>query len=73
LLSLPAQMRVRVSNAIDALRAEPRPPGARKLEGEFHDGWRIRVGRFRVLYEVDDSRREVRVFRVGPRDTVYRR
>jgi mRNA interferase RelE/StbE len=49
LLALPAQMRVRVSNAIDALRAEPRPPGARKLEGEFRDGWRIRIGRLRVL------------------------
>jgi mRNA interferase RelE/StbE len=45
------------------------PPGARRLVGE--DGWRIRVGDWRVIYTVEGD--EVRVQRVGHRREVYRR
>ena len=39
----------RVCDAIQALAGNPRPPGCRKLVGR--DGWRIRVGDYRVIYE----------------------
>jgi len=53
------------------LRGDPRPSRCRKLTGR--DGYRLRVGDYRVLYEVDDSDRAVVVLHVGHRSNVYRR
>ena len=54
------------------LAADPRPRGARKLSGGSGKRWRIRVGAYRVLYELDDTAQTVAVFKVGPRGSVYR-
>ena len=56
---------------IKGLAVEPRPSGCRKIIGSKND-WRIRVGHYRVIYEVDDKERVVRVFRVKHRKEVYR-
>lgn len=61
----------RVVKQIVALAKEPRPPGSKKLSGTTND-WRIRVGDYRVLYEIADSIRVVRVYRVRHRREVYR-
>ena len=61
----------RIILEIRALGEDPRPPGCRKLKGSQRD-WRIRVGRHRVLYEIDDRSRVVRVFRVRHRREAYR-
>lgn len=61
----------RVVAAIQALAANPRPPGCRKLTGSKND-WRIRVGDYRVVYEIADEIRVVRVNRVRHRREVYR-
>lgn len=61
----------RVITAIQGLAANPRPPGCRKLTGSKHD-WRIRVGDYRVLYEIADTIRIVRVNRVRHRGEAYR-
>lgn len=60
----------RTCDAIRALAQNPRPPGCLKMKGR--DGWRIRVGNYRVLYEVDDKQRTVTVLHVGHRRDVYR-
>ncbi len=57
--------------AIQALTANPRPVGCRKLTGSKLD-WRIRVGDYRVVYEIADVIRVVRVNRVRHRREVYR-
>ena len=57
--------------AIQALGKNPRPPGGRKLMGTKND-WRIRVGDYRVVYEIADEIRIVRVNRVRHRREVYR-
>jgi mRNA interferase RelE/StbE len=62
---------IRVSNAITALAVEPRPSGCTKLTG-FDSAYRIRVGVYRIVYEVEDSIRVVTVTRVGHRKEVYR-
>ena len=49
---------------------EPRPRDARKLRGR--DDYRLRVGVYRVLYEIDDENRIITVFRVRHRREVYR-
>ena len=61
----------RVITAIQALAKNPRPPGCRKLAGSKHD-WRVRVGDYRVIYEIADEIRIVRVNRVRHRREVYR-
>jgi mRNA interferase RelE/StbE len=59
-----------VKKKIYGLRDVPRPPGCRKLADS--PGWRIRVGDYRVVYEIDDAARTVTVLRVGHRKEIYR-
>ena len=67
---LPVGAYERVRNAIRALGEDPRPPGCLKLAGR--EGWRIRVGNYRVIYEIDDALRAVTILHVGDRRDVYR-
>jgi mRNA interferase RelE/StbE len=60
----------RVRDAIRALADEPRPPGCVALTGR--DGWRIRVGNYRVIYEINDTQHLVTMLHVGHRRDVYR-
>ncbi len=63
--------RQRIVARIESLAARPRPPGAEKLAG-YTDQHRVRRGKYRIIYSVDDERREVTVFRIGHRRDVYR-
>ncbi|TQL02139.1 type II toxin-antitoxin system RelE/ParE family toxin [Cellulomonas sp. SLBN-39] len=69
---LPRPVRVKIVDAIEALAVDPRPRGARKLVGE-DDAWRIRVGDYRVIYDVVDSTLTVTVVRAAHRREVYDR
>ena len=71
LARLSSEIHARVIAAIQALATNPRPPGCRKLAGGKND-WRIRVGDYRVVYEIADEIRVVRVNRVRHRREVYR-
>jgi len=68
---LSAPIHRRVSDAILALASDPRPAGCRKLVGGSDD-WRIRVGDYRVIYQIADTVRVVRVHRVRHRREAYR-
>jgi mRNA interferase RelE/StbE len=61
----------RITARLMALAQEPRPSGAEKLAGL--EAFRIRVGDYLVVYEVDDSARVVVVTRVRHRRDVYRK
>lgn len=61
----------RVIPRIKALAKEPRPPGCRKITGSRSD-WRIRIGDYRVIYEVDEKKKVVKVMRVRHRREAYR-
>lgn len=61
----------RVRAAIDLLADEPRPPGCVAIAGEPH-AYRVRVGVYRIVYEVVDDRLVVQVVRIGHRRDVYR-
>lgn len=69
---LPRQIRDRILTAVAGLAAEPRPHGAKKLVGE-DTAWRIRIGNYRVIYDVLDEELIVTVVRAGHRREVYRR
>jgi mRNA interferase RelE/StbE len=57
LAELPKADYERMRDAIAALADNPRPPNCKKLTGR--EGWRIRSGNFRAIYEVNDSERTV--------------
>jgi mRNA interferase RelE/StbE len=54
-----------------ALGEEPRPSGCRKIAGSKND-WRIRVGTYRVIDEIDEKAKAVKVMRVRHRREAYR-
>lgn len=62
----------RVKSAIRLLADEPRPVGATKLTGVDPPAWRLRVGEYRIVYEIHDLYLEVIVVNVAPRGEVYR-
>ncbi len=62
--------RKRIVKRIEALAAEPRPPGCEKLSGE--EKYRLRQGDYRVLYEIVDHEFIVTVIKIGNRRDVYR-
>jgi mRNA interferase RelE/StbE len=68
---LPSQVLSRVVRDLQELSQNPRPSGCRKLVSTAND-YRIRVGDYRILYEVRDDVREVRILRVRHRREVYR-
>ena len=55
----------RIAEAVFKLEENPRPPGCRKLRGL--DGWRIRVGNWRVIYHINDQERIVTIVEVRRR------
>jgi len=68
---LNAAMFGRIGTAIDGLSENPRPLGVRRLRGREGE-WRMRVGRFRVLYTIEHATRRILVHRVTDRKDVYR-
>ena len=67
----PKKDRQRIVAAIRSLPDDPRPAGCEKLAGE-DDRYRIRVGRYRIIYSIGDDELLVFVVRVGHRKDVYR-
>ena len=63
------QDRGRVQGAIALLGEDPRPPGARALQGR--DGYRVRVGNYRIIYTIRNDILVVVVVTVGHRRDVY--
>ena len=62
--------RQQIVRRIQALAAEPRPAGCRKLEGE-RNLWRVRIGDYRVVYAVYDDERRVDIVAVRHRSKAY--
>ena len=70
ILRLPAHTRERINDSISRLADNPRPFGAKKLTAR--EGYRTRIGDYRVLYQINDDIQTVIVFRVMSRGDVYR-
>ena len=67
----PADLVRRLRAAILALAVNPRPIGCKKLTGPY-DLWRVRVGDWRIIYQIQDDVLIVVVVEIGPRGDVYR-
>jgi len=51
---------------LKALSENPKPPGCRKITGSKSD-WRIRIGDYRIIYEIEARKRVVKVMRIRHR------
>jgi mRNA interferase RelE/StbE len=70
LAGLPTNIYEGIRDAIRALADNPRPPGCAKLVER--EGWRIRLGDYRVIYEIDDKAKTILILHVGHRRDIYR-
>jgi mRNA interferase RelE/StbE len=70
LAQLPKQEYERIKEAIKNLTQDPRPAGCKKLSGR--EGWRIRVGDYRVIYEINDRQQSLTILHIGHRRDVYK-
>jgi mRNA interferase RelE/StbE len=68
---LPVEVFQRIIMHIKALAEHPRPPGCRKITGS-KNGWRIRVGSYRIIYEIDEKGKTVKVMKIRSRSIAYR-
>lgn len=64
-------IRRRLFAAIVALAGNPRPPGVKRLRGPT-DMWRVRVGDWRILYNIADRELTILVLKIAHRREVYR-
>lgn len=70
ILRLPIPTQERMNNSIASLADNPRPHGVKKLTAQ--EGYRIRIGDYRILYTVDDENEKVIIYRVKSRGDAYR-
>jgi mRNA interferase RelE/StbE len=66
-----APVRARILRNIGALADNPRPPGVKRLTAA-DNLWRIRVGDYRIVYEIHDAELIVRLIRIAHRSKAYR-
>jgi mRNA interferase RelE/StbE len=66
-----ATQRGRFERAIDSLAVNPRPAGCQQLHG-MRGAYRMRIGDFRILYQIEDDRLLVLVTDIGSRGQIYR-
>jgi len=68
---LPRKERERLLDAMSALKTDPFAGDVARLKGD-HDGWRLRVGRWRILFVADRENKAVVIAGLGPRGDVYK-
>lgn len=66
---MPDEIANRILARLAGLETNPRPPDVKKLTGR--DAWRIRVGDYRVIYEIHDRVLQIIVIAIGHRREVY--
>lgn len=70
LRKLPPSVQPQIHIAVESLAENPRPHDCKKLTGS--ELWRIRVGSYRIVYQIEDDRLVVLVVKVGHRREIYR-
>ena len=71
LSTFPAFIDNKIIEDITALSVSPRPAGCKKLKG-YHHSFRIRVGDYRIIYEIEDKILRILVIAIGHRKDIYK-
>lgn len=71
LQQLPKAVFAAALDKIITLASDPRPNGATKLAGAGND-WRVRIGQYRIVYEINDRTGVITIMRVAKRSDAYR-
>jgi mRNA interferase RelE/StbE len=70
---LPQNLQNRIKNTLRQLRTSPlQMPGTKKMAGEWAGYHRLRVGHIRIIFWIDENKRNIYVDEIGPRGDVYR-
>ncbi|WP_051012106.1 type II toxin-antitoxin system RelE family toxin [Liberibacter crescens] len=73
--NIQSKNRKQIINKIASLASNPRPSGVRKIRGmseiSNNPGYRKKVGKYRILYCINESRNEIFIFKIQTRDKVY--
>ena len=72
LASIDEPMKTTIKATLLGLSKEPRPVGCRKLSGRLNGSYRIRIGRFRAIYDIEDKKKKIIILFVGHRREAYR-
>jgi mRNA interferase RelE/StbE len=70
LSALPQELKQRILKALAQLQEEPRPVNSLQMKGG--QGFRVRIGDYRILYDIDDSSQIINLRRIGHRREIYR-
>ena len=70
---LPSGLKTRIDEAVTRLADDPRPHGSIKLVDAKPDTWRLRVGDWRITYQIDDASEAIVIMHINHRREVYRR
>ncbi len=73
LRSINSQEITKIKQAIAKLADNPRPIGCKKLKGKNNDYFRIRVGNYRIIYAIEDSKLLILIVCIGHRQEIYER
>ena len=71
LSKLPEDVYVKMRDKILSLSSTQRPLGCKRLRGR--DGWRIRLGNYRTIYEIDDNKKSITILDVSHRKNIYKK
>ena len=71
LRSIPRSYQGKIIDKAESLAENPYPRGCLKLKGLQEELWRIRVGDYRILYQVDDSVEVIDIRKIGHRKDIY--
>ncbi len=68
--ALPDPVLSRIVRKLESLADNPRPAGCKKLKG-YREQWRVRIGDWRVVYLIDETKKLVSILRIAHRREVY--
>ncbi|TVR80850.1 MAG: type II toxin-antitoxin system RelE/ParE family toxin [Chitinophagaceae bacterium] len=71
LRSIPKHAIKRIVDNIDLLAQNPRPEGSKKIKGTKLNLWRIRIGNYQVVYDIQDKIKIIEIIKIGHRKEIY--
>jgi len=72
LSKLPTTILKKIASVIDDLASNPRPVGAKKLEAQKNELWRVRTGDYRIVYSIEDVVKVIEIQKIGHRKDIYK-